>query len=128
MKEHVMLVITSLLMILLFTFHWTDEISRGMEPGDLSAIGGIVILSVWLCGTLLLAERRWGQAIMLLGSILASGVLLLHMSGRGLVGGRIANTSGQFFWVTNLIALGVLGNLSVILSVRALWRSWRRPQ
>ena len=128
MKEHVMLVITSLLMILLFTFHWADEISRGMEPGDLSAFGGIVILSVWLCGTLLLNERRWGQGIMLLGSILASGVLLLHMSGRGLVGGRIANTSGQFFWVTNLIALGVLGNLSVILSVRALWRSWRRPQ
>ena len=43
------------------------------------------------------------------------------MRGAGLVGGEIANSSGVFFWVWTLIALGVSGSFSVILSVRGLW-------
>jgi len=37
MHERVTLTITSLLSVLLFTFHWADEIARGIEPGTLSA-------------------------------------------------------------------------------------------
>jgi hypothetical protein len=72
-----------------------------------------------------LAERRSGYVIMLLGSILASGVPFIHMRGAGLVGGRIANSSGVFFWVWTLIALGVTAIFSVILSARGLWRLQR---
>jgi hypothetical protein len=43
------------------------------------------------------------------------------MMGAGLVGGRIANSSGVFFWAWTLIALGVTAIFSVILSVRGLW-------
>jgi hypothetical protein len=43
------------------------------------------------------------------------------MMGAGLVGGRIANSSGVFFWVRTLIALGVTATFSVILSAGALW-------
>ena len=58
---------------------------------------------------------------MLLGSILGVGVLAIHMRGAGLVGGRIANSSGVFFWVWTLIALGVTSSFGAILSVGGLW-------
>ncbi len=122
MKPDVMLTIASLLSILLMTFHFTDDIVRGMEPGSVSTLYGVLILVVWLYGTLVLAERRSGYVIMLLGSILGSGVPVIHMMGAGLVGGRIANSSGIFFWVWTLIALGVTALFSVILSARGLWR------
>jgi len=128
MKHKVTLTITSLLSILLFSLHWADEVARGLEPGTVSAVGGLLILAVWLSATLVFAERRWGLVLILLGSILASGVPVLHMQGRGLVGGRIAaNSSGALFWVWTLIALGASGMLSFILSVRGLW-SLRRSQ
>ena len=128
MKHQVTLTITSLLSILLFSFHWADEIARGLEPGTLSSFGGFLILAVWLCATLVLAERRSGLVLILLGAILASGVPILHMQGKGLVGGRIAaNSSGALFWVWTNIALGATGMLSLVLSTRALW-NFRRGQ
>jgi hypothetical protein len=111
-----------LLSILLFASHWADEVSRAMEPGTVSALGGVVILVVWLSGTLVLGERRSGYIITLIGGILGLGVLILHMMGRGMLGGRIApNSSGAFFWVWTLIALGVTSTLSAILAARELW-------
>jgi len=128
MKRAITLTITSLISILLFSLHWADEVARGFEPGTVSAIGGLLILAVWLCATLVFAERRSGLVILLLGSLLASGVPVLHMQRAGLVGGRIAaNSSGAFFWVWTNIALGASGMLSFVLSVRELW-SLRRGQ
>jgi hypothetical protein len=43
------------------------------------------------------------------------------MTGAGLVGGRIVGSSGVFFWVWTLLALGVTATFSVILSARGLW-------
>jgi len=128
MKHHVTLTIASLLSIVLFSLHWAHEVARGLEPGTVSAAGGLVILAVWLCGTLVFTESRWGLVIVLLGAILASGVPVLHMQGAGLVGGRIANgadTGERFFWVWTNVALGASGILSVVLAVRALSRTWR---
>src|SRR5215216_3922641 len=88
MKRSVMLTITSLLSILLMTFHLSDDIVRGFEPGGPRIITGVLMLVVWLYGTTVLAERRSGYIIILLGSILGSGVPVLHMMGAGLVGGR----------------------------------------
>jgi hypothetical protein len=117
------LTISSLLSIVLFSLHWADEVARGFEPGTLSAAGGLLILAVWLCGVFVFADRRAGLVIILLGAILASGVPVLHMSGRGLTGGRIPpNSSGALFWVWTNIALGASGMLSLVLSIRALWR------
>ena len=112
--------IASVLSALLFVFHWTDEISRGLEPGTLQAAGGIAILVVWLSGPLVLGDRRLGYVVTLIGGIFGLGVLLLHMSGRGLVGGRIANTSGQFFWVWTAITMGVSSAIAGILAVRGI--------
>ena len=123
MKHRVTLTITSLLSILLFSFHWADEVSRGLEPGTVSAAGGLLILAVWLSATLVFPERRWGLVIILVGSILASAVPILHMQGRGLVLGRYGttNANAMFFWVWTNIALGASGMLSLVLSVRELW-------
>jgi hypothetical protein len=127
MKHKVTLTITSLLSMLFFVFHWADDMVRGFAPGGVSSLGGVLILVVWLHGTLVLADRRSGHVIMLLGSLGALGILVLHMSGAGLVGGRIANSSGIFFWVWTLLALGVTGAFSAILSTLGLW-SLRRGQ
>jgi hypothetical protein len=131
MKHSVMLTITSLLSVLLFTFHLTDDIVRGVEPGGLSnLVGGSLIMVVWLYGALVLAERRSGYIIILLGSLLAFGVPVLHMKGKGVgVASGIAKSSGGFRFVWTLIALGVTGLFSAILSARGLWSlPWRRPR
>lgn len=117
------LTIASLLSIVLFSLHYSDEIARGMEPGTIDRTwGGLLILFVWLYGTLAIPERKLGLVIMLVGSILASGVPILHMTGRGLVGGRIApGSSGALFWVWTNLALGMSGMISVALAIHALW-------
>ena len=121
MKRNVMLTITSLLSILFMTFHLSDDVRRGFEPGGVKNIIGVLMLVIWLYGTTMLAGRRSGYIIMLLGAILGSGVPVVHMMGKGLVGGRIANSSGVFFWVWTLLTLQVTAIFSLILSVRGLW-------
>jgi hypothetical protein len=120
MKHNVMLIIASLLSILFMTFHLTGDIIHGMASGRVSNLSGVLILVVWLYGTLVLAERRSGYVIILLGSLLGSGMPVLHMMGKG-VGGDFAKSSGAFFFVWTLIALGVTALFSVILSARGLW-------
>jgi hypothetical protein len=123
MKHRDTLTITSLLSILLFSLHWADEVARGLEPGTVSAVWGLLILAVWLSATLVFPDRRWGLVIILVGSILASGVPILHMQGKGLVLGRYGttNANAMFFWVWTNFALGVSGMVSLVLSVRELW-------
>ena len=120
MKHNVMLTISSLVSILFMTFHHTDDIARGMAPGGVINLVVVLILVVWLYGTLVLAERRSGYIIMLLGSILGSGDPVVHMVRSGLVRSKI-DSSGAFFFVWTLIALGVAALFSVILSARGLW-------
>lgn len=122
MSHKVTLTVTSLLSIVLFSLHWADEVARGLEPGTTVAVGGLVILFVWLYATLALMERRWGLVVVLIGALLASGVPILHMQGKGLTGGRIpANSSGALFWVWTNLALGASGLISVALAVHGLW-------
>src|SRR5262249_33564755 len=84
-------------------------------------------------GTLLLYERKLGYVILLVGSLLGTGVPIIHMMGAGLVGGRIGHTHLALFWVFSNFLLGVTALFSVILSVRGLWSlrrttpSMRRP-
>jgi hypothetical protein len=126
-RDNLFLTTASLLSILFLSFHLADDIVRGFEPGGPKTYNGILIMVVWLYGTLMLAERRSGYIIMLLASLLGSAVPLIHMRGAGLVGGRIAHTNGMFFFVWTLLAAGVTSVFSVILSARGLWRL-RYPQ
>ncbi len=77
---------------------------------------------VLLYATLVLIGRRSGYVIILIGSLLLALVPVVHMKGRGVgVDSGIANSSGGFFFVWTLIALGVTALVSVLLSARGLW-------
>ena len=67
-KRNLVLPVTSLLLILLASFHLVDDIVYGSEKGVASNALIVVILAVWLYGTVMLPERRVGHIIMLLGS------------------------------------------------------------
>jgi hypothetical protein len=127
-----MLTITSLLLLLLLTFHISDDIVRGWEPGGVSNLVWTVLISVvWLYATLVLAGRRSGYIIILLLSLFSLVVPFIHMKGRGvgLASSRLPNTSGHFFFVWTLLAIGVLGLFSAILAGRGLWGlPWRRSR
>ena len=117
-----MLTIASLLSILLMTFHISDEMARGMEHGGLNMVIPLLIVAGWLYGTVVLAGRRSGYIIMLIVAIFGTGIPILHMSGNGLIGGRIAaDSSGAFFWVWQNITLCAVSAFSLILGVRCLW-------
>ena len=131
MKNGVMSTIASLLLLLFLTFHLAGDIVYGWEPGGLANLIVVVLISVvWLYGTLVLAERRSGYIIMLLGSLLSLAVPIIHMKGKGVgITSRLVNYSGHFFFVWTLLAIGVLGLFSAILSARGLWSlPWRRPR
>ena len=124
MKSNVVLTVTSLLSILLLSLHISEDIVLGFAPGGLMNLAGIAVLVVYLCGALLLSDRRSGQVILLLGSLLAVAMPVLHMRGAGV---GVRRSEGAFFFIWALYALGVTGIFGFILSVRAL-RSDRPPR
>ena len=119
MNPNALLTISSLLSILLMTLHVTDDIVRGISPQGADNVFGVVIFVVGLFGTLSLAERRPGYVIMLLGGLFAAAMPVLHMRATGYP--AIAKSSGGFFFVWTLFAVGMTGTFSVILAARALW-------
>ena len=124
MKQNVMLTIASLLSILLLTLHITDDIVRGISKAEPSNIA-LLVLAVFLYGTLVLAERRSGHVIMLLVGLFAAAMPVMHM--RGAHYAEIARSSGGFFFVWTLWALGGVGGITIALSARGLW-TLRRGQ
>jgi hypothetical protein len=127
-KHNLLLTIVSLLSILFATLHLAGDIVYGYEPGTINNLIFVPIAVVWLYATLVLAERRSGYIIILLGSLLSLVVPLVHMQGKGVgVASRMVNTSGHLLFVWTLLAIGVTGLFGVILSVHGLW-SLRRGQ
>ena len=119
MNDNRLLKITSLLSLLLLTLHVTDDIVRGISKAQ-SSNTALVVLVIFLYGSLALAERRSGHIIMFLVGLFAAGMPVLHM--RGAHYPEIAASSGGFFFVWTLWALGALGGVTMILSVSGLWR------
>lgn len=122
MKTDTELTIASLLAIVLTMWHLADDVVRGYEPGGLENLRGMLILSVWLFGTLALNGTRSGYVILMLGSLLASVIPLAHLRGAG-VGGTVAHSDGGLFFIWTLFALGTLGPFMLVLSARGLWKS-----
>lgn len=129
MKQSVLLAISSLLSLLFLSFHHADDVVRGFAPGKFSNLVPIFVFVFWLWATtLVLAERRAGYIIILILSLLTSGVPVIHMTGAGISGGRIANSHGAFFFVWTLIMIGTTTLFSVLLAARELWRLRRGRQ
>ena len=125
MKHSTLLSVASLLSLLLLTIHITDDIVRGISKAESSNIA-LVVLAVFLYGTLVLPERRSGHVIMLLIGLIAAAMPVMHM--RGAHYGEIAQSAGGFFFVWVLWALGGLGGFTMMLSVRGLWDLRKRKQ
>jgi len=131
MKQTAMLTTASLLTILFMTLHLTGNILFRMSPAGLVNLFAVFVLVVQLYGTLVLGGRRAGYIIIFLGSVLELVVPVIHRKGtRGVISGDIGNSSGAFFFVWILLALGTTATFSIILSARALlslpWRRSRR--
>jgi hypothetical protein len=122
MKRNHVLTIASLLAIILLSLHLADDIAYGTDRSAVSSVVVVAILVVWLYGALVLADRRSGHVIMLLGSIGGIVVFAVHVSSAaGLAGGTLAASAGPFFFVWTLLALAVTSVFSAILSAQGLW-------
>jgi hypothetical protein len=130
MKPKTLLIVSSMLSILLSTFHLAHDMVYGWEPGTWRNLWALPIFVVWLYGTLMLSEKLSGYIIMLVGALLSLGIPFIHMSGKGIgVASRVAGANGHFFFVWTLIMLGVLGAFSLVLAARGLWkREWRESR
>jgi hypothetical protein len=114
------LTIASLLSIVLIPFHVGGDVALGFDRGGSGVVFVLIpILLLIACGTLLLADRRSGHIIMLLGGLAALGMPILHRN-NGFTA-AVARSPGGLFFIWTLVALGVTGGLAVILSARGLW-------
>ncbi len=80
MKHNTMLTVASLLSLLFLTLHITDDIVRGISKAE-SSNTALLVLAVFLYGTLVLPERRSGHVIILLIGLMAAAMPVMHMRG-----------------------------------------------
>ena len=129
MKPNATLVVASLLSILFVTLHLTSDAVRaraGSPESGGSTLIAVPILVLWLYGTLVLAERRSGHIFMLVGSLIALLMPVLHVVGpAGVFTAQLVRSNGDFLFVFTLHVLGVTGLFSLILAVRGLVM-WKR--
>ena len=115
MKHKDLLTVMSLLSILLLSIHVTQDIVRGVDRWGPQSLVGVLILVVLLYGTLVLAERRSGLVIMLIGGLFAAAMPVIHW--------RVSLAKpGAALFIWTLFALGAIGTLTVILAARGLRR------
>src|SRR6185437_11730587 len=109
--------------------HFTSDAVRarpGNPEGGGSTLVAVPILFVWLYGTLMLADRKAGIIIMLVGSIVGLGMPVVHSMGpTGLFTGQMNREPGPFLFIWTLHLLVVVPLFSLVLAIRELWRPSR---
>jgi hypothetical protein len=118
MKQNDLLSATSMLSVFLLALHISQDIVFGFDPAGLNHLVGVAILLVLVCGAVLLRERKLGKVIMLLGGVIAAGMLPLHM--RNGLRPAFLEKGGALLFIWTLYILGVTGAFSAILAVQAL--------
>lgn len=125
MRQNRTLVISSLLTLVLLTLHLTDDIVRGISKAEPLNLIVVVFVGLLLYGTLELAQRRTGLVAMFFIGLLGAGMPYLHM--RGTHYPDVVASSGGFFFLWTMFAVGGLGLYVAMVSLRELWRSTRSP-
>ena len=118
MKQNVNLTVVSLLSLLLLMFHYTHDVIRQAEGANTYPIP-VLVFALWLLATLLLSGRIWQYVVIFLGGLFSAGMIVVHS--RGIVMGK----AGGFFFVWTLLALSATGWVTMVLSVRGAWLTYR---
>src|SRR3954463_13245136 len=118
MKPSVMLVIASLLSLIFTICHLTQDVLLQAE-GQVKYPIPVIIFTVWLFGTLMMPDRVLGYVIMLLGGLIAAGMIVIHSRD------YVVHHSGGFFFIFTMFAMSATGLFTAILSAVGLWRSLR---
>lgn len=117
-KHNVVLTVSSLLTLLFMTFHMTHDVIRQAE-GSVKYPIPVFVFALWLYGTLMLSDRVWGYVVMLFGGLVGAGMIVVHSHG------MVVGKSGGFFFIWTLFAVATTGWVTMILSVRGLWTTFR---
>ena len=118
MKPNRILIVASLVSLVLIMCHLTDDVLLQAE-GAVKYPIPVVVFAVWLYGTLMWPDRVAGYVIMLLGGVIAAGMIVVHSRG------GVVHKSGGFFFVWTMFALSATGWFTAILSARELWSTLR---
>lgn len=125
MKDNIILTVSSLLTIVFTIFHVASDIGLGIDKAGLPDLYIFVpVVVVFTYGTLMLAGRRAGYIIILLGSLLGLYISYLHLKSPH-IAERVASSGGYFF-IWTILAMSVTALFSVILSAQGLWRLRQR--
>ena len=119
MRQNLTLTIISLLTLVLFSLHLTEDVLH--DKAGLDTQGTIICLAIMvalLYATIELAGRRLGYVILVLGGLASAYMPFLHGLGP-------SSTRWGFVFVWTMLAMAATGLFMVILSSRALWRSIR---
>ena len=121
MKPSVLLTGTTLITGLFLTLHVADDISRGIDTIGLHTLTAILVLGLWLYGTLVLRGRVWGYLLQLLLAILGLGVVVIHLKSAHM--SQIAVSSGGVLFVWTLFVIGTASFMSMLLCLHGLLTS-----
>jgi len=120
-NRNVTLTVTSLLSIILFLVHVSDDVARGIDRVSAWNLIGVGIFVLWLHGTLTLGNRKSGYIIMLLGGLFGALAGMSHMI-LGVSRTLEKTPDGAMLFVFVLWALVVTATFSVVLAIRGLRR------
>jgi hypothetical protein len=117
-KPNALLAGTTLVTALFLTLHVADDIARGMDSIGLHTLTAILVLGLWLYGSLILNGRALGYVLQLLLAILGIGVVVIHLKGRHM--GQVAVSNGGVLFVWTLFVIGTASFMSMLLCVHGL--------
>jgi len=126
MDRNLLLTVISLLLLVLLVLHVTDDMVLGLDTVGPWNMSGIVVAGFLLYGTLVLRRRLTGHIIMLLISIFAIGMPIIHLRGAGIQ--EITRSSGGYFFLWTLWTLGIVGTCAFLLSIQGIWDLRRQPR
>lgn len=120
MKPDKIAIVVPLLIVALLVSHLSHDIVYGYEPAKVATLFALPIVALWLYAALALAGRGSGYILLIIGSLAAAIVPIIHMSGGG-VRQEVIQSSGGFFFVWTLIAIATTASFSVLLAIHGLW-------
>jgi hypothetical protein len=120
MNERKWLTGSSLVGVLLFIIHWSQDVALGLDRVGLQSYGGVAICVLWLSSATILRDGRVGRVLLLLFSILAAAMPSLHLKGSRI--GEIARADGGLAYLVVLFTLAVTATFSTILVLRGFRR------